>query len=508
MASPEAAKKKTRSDTPARERTSSAASDESADQVKSGDVDEIEALSQKLASARASIGLRTAPITTIRLSTTWLLEFSVRFVGQVIKSPFTWLLIVPAVSAWAATKYSLAPELYSPPVCGEKDGGVLWQVELAIVEAVWWIVLGILSSVGFGTGLHSGIMFLFPHVMQVVGAAEACQTTTGLIGWYQHPCKLDCATTSGPKDSSTVTVFQLWTLVTVQCMLWGLGTAIGELPPYLVSKAARQAGSKDSDYQAELDDARQKTDMFSKMKMWTIDFTEKHGFLGVFLLASWPNAAFDMCGMCCGYVLMPFWTFFLATCLGKGVVKVNLQALVFINVFGSAAFQVLLSGLDSINSAVQSVSGRDIGLRSVVESGRAKLVHNFEQQSRFHPDKLFRSKGELALDDLKQVYSKHSDGEAIASRVLKEWDANADGRLTASELTLAASRTDGKVSLSSLDPGTGTSVLKMLWELFIVGLVLFFLFSVLDQIARTKQQELDDAEIERFSQAKKLKKQN
>ena len=33
---------------------------------------------------------------------------------------------------------------------------------LAVVafEAVWWLVLGILSSIGFGTGLHSGIMFL------------------------------------------------------------------------------------------------------------------------------------------------------------------------------------------------------------------------------------------------------------------------------------------------------------------------------------------------------------
>ena len=31
--------------------------------------------------------------------------------------------------------------------------------------------------------------------------------------------------------------------------------------------------------------------------MYTIEFTEKHGFFGVYLLASWPNAAFDMCGM-------------------------------------------------------------------------------------------------------------------------------------------------------------------------------------------------------------------
>ena len=70
--------------------------------------------------------------------------------------------------------------------------------------------------------------------------------------------------------------------------------------------------------------------------MYTIEFTEKHGFFGVYLLASWPNAAFDMCGMACGYLNMPFWTFFGATLLGKGVIKVTLQTLGCIAVFGPA----------------------------------------------------------------------------------------------------------------------------------------------------------------------------
>lgn len=28
---------------------------------------------------------------------------------------------------------------------------------------------------------------------------------------------------------------------------------------------------------------------------------EKTGFWGIFMLASWPNAFFDLCGICCGY---------------------------------------------------------------------------------------------------------------------------------------------------------------------------------------------------------------
>lgn len=36
----------------------------------------------------------------------------------------------------------------------------------------WWVGLGVLSSVGLGTGMHSGILFLFPHIMKVCVAAD------------------------------------------------------------------------------------------------------------------------------------------------------------------------------------------------------------------------------------------------------------------------------------------------------------------------------------------------
>jgi membrane protein YqaA with SNARE-associated domain len=461
---------------------------------------------ERRAEARAKIGIRSTPITAIRLSLQWLVEFVVRSVVKVLKSPFTWLVVVPGIAAWAALKYHFAPELFVPPVCGENEGGILWRAELIVTEVAWWVILGILSSVGFGTGLHSGLMFLFPHVMQVVGAAEACHTTEGLVAWYQHPCKLDCHTTSGPKDGSTVTVFRLWMMVTIQCMLWGIGTAVGELPPYLVSRAARLGGSKDSEFEAELAEAREKKDLFSRMKMWTIDFTERHGFVGVLLLASWPNAAFDMCGMCCGYVLMPFWTFFIATTIGKGMIKVNLQAVVFVVVFGSSAFHVLLHGLEQLDHSIVSVSGRHLGMKAFAEKMRAKLIAKFELQSRFFHEKLFGGKSHLELDHLKEAYRKHDDGHEVAARVMKEWDTNGDGKLHVEELAAAASRTDGKVSLSSLDPGTGTSPLKVIWELFIVGLVLFFLFSVVDQIARTKQGEIDEEELSRLEKEEEKKK--
>ena len=76
----------------------------------------------------------------------------------------------------------------------------------------------------------------------------------------------------------------------------------GELPPYFITRAAKRAGKRASDFENELAEARAGTDLVSKLKVWTIDFTDKHGFVGILALASWPNAAFDMCGMACGWL--------------------------------------------------------------------------------------------------------------------------------------------------------------------------------------------------------------
>lgn len=36
----------------------------------------------------------------------------------------------------------------------------------------WWVGLGILSSIGLGTGMHSGLLFLFPHMLKVSAAGR------------------------------------------------------------------------------------------------------------------------------------------------------------------------------------------------------------------------------------------------------------------------------------------------------------------------------------------------
>jgi membrane protein YqaA with SNARE-associated domain len=482
------------------------------EKVQSAESKEIEALRAKLGQAREKIGLLKQPFKTLKLLLLFVVSFSVRQVTRLLTSRITWLLAAPLVVLWLCTKHIFAPDLFAKPSCGVSDGAVLWWVELAMKEAAWWIVLGVLSSVGFGTGLHSGLMFLFPHIMQVVTAAENCQTTDGLITWSQHPCKFDCHMTTGAHDDSTVTFLRLWGRVVLPCVLWGMGTAIGELPPYFISKAARQSGTTDEAFAEEMEAAKKAVDPLSKMKLWTVQFTEKHGFFGIFLLASWPNAAFDMCGMCCGYLMMPFWTFFLATLLGKGVVKVNGQAVFFVNLFGKGFFTILCNGLDKLNALLQQLVNKDLGLRPLMEKGRGKLLTKMQAQARFPLDKLFTgrsgffgifSSSTLGLDDIAALYKGHGDAEAIAGRIMQEYDTSGDGRLAVEELELAVSRTDGKISLSSLDPGKGESKLKMCWDGLVLLLALYFFWKVIDEIARSKQAELDEEEIEKLRKQKK-----
>jgi uncharacterized membrane protein YdjX (TVP38/TMEM64 family) len=38
-----------------------------------------------------------------------------------------------------------------------------------------------------------------------------------------------------------------------------------------------------------------------------------------------PNPLFDFAGMLCGQFGVPFWKFFLATLIGKAIIKVSIQ---------------------------------------------------------------------------------------------------------------------------------------------------------------------------------------
>ena len=225
--------------------------------------------------------------------------------------------------------------------------------------------------------------------------------------------------------------FELWQLVAIEAFLWGAGTAIGELPPYFVARAARLAGERlkearggrknrssgstsaslDSDDESDDEDDdmkeiaqihsgvtspveedlspsptspapsspssssssssssaastsvtdtsappkttqkrktnKKKNGLFDRAKRMVIGWLGHIGFFGILLFASIPNPLFDLAGLTCGHMLVPFATFFSATLIGKAVVKVSLQTFFIITVFNKDILEALVQFIDT-----------------------------------------------------------------------------------------------------------------------------------------------------------------
>ncbi|XP_033149512.1 vacuole membrane protein 1-like [Drosophila busckii] len=198
---------------------------------------------------------------------------------------------------------------------------------------VYWIGLGVLSSVGLGTGLHTFLLYLGPHIASVTLAAYGCNTLD--FPSPPYPDEIVC-----PAEPYTEQIPNIWSImskVRLEAFLWGFGTALGELPPYFMAKAARLSGydSDDSEGLAEfeaLNAKRNKKNLsfIDKAKLRMERIVERIGFFGILACASIPNPLFDLAGITCGHFMVPFWTFFGATFIGKAIVKMHIQQLIVI----------------------------------------------------------------------------------------------------------------------------------------------------------------------------------
>lgn len=74
--------------------------------------------------------------------------------------------------------------------------------------------------------------------------------------WSFHHFK-ECPEYTGTPTISVLTIYQT---VIIEAFLWGLGTAIGELPPYYVARAASLAGKKAEELDEILEEAQMGSD--------------------------------------------------------------------------------------------------------------------------------------------------------------------------------------------------------------------------------------------------------
>lgn len=324
-----------------------------------------------------SLSLFRSPFLTLKHFNASVFKSAGRSLTWTVAHPATLFLVLPVLLLYAALKFSgLCPHFVG-------------EVEYTVEFVVWWVGLGILSSIGFGSGMHSGLLFLFPHILKICLAAERCghvDVDVRADMWWRSD-GFHCAPLKGD-----VGFWQVFVLALPSSMLWGIGTAIGEIPPYMLSYQAAKAGKASADQYQELEVLERKLSvdyeksrsvvgkivafvhmLMNKMKQWMLHFIEQHGFWGIFILSAYPNAAFDLCGICCGHFLMPFWEFFGATLLGKGVVKVAGQTAFFVGLFRKNTREGVLSYLEALIHRIMAPISLETSAASIMRSLRLRI---------------------------------------------------------------------------------------------------------------------------------------
>jgi len=381
----------------------------------------------------------------------------------------TLLLLVPLLAVYASLK-SL----------GVSDDSMR-ELEYTGEFVLWWVGLGVLSSIGFGSGMHSGLLFLFPHVLKICLAAERCGNLDFDVRadmWWRSD-GFHCSPTRGWMED--VGYWQVFLQALPAGILWGIGTAIGEIPPYLLSYQAAKAAQTSKDaadggrrdggrntgnlQYRELEAERSKLVaafraahgvskavqsihiLINSMKMWMLHFIEKRGFWGIFLLSAYPNAAFDLCGICCGHFLMPFSEFFGATLLGKGLVKTAGQTAFFVALFRKHSRESILAWLES--------AGLGASIMHVVRRKIDESIASFQRD--------------------------------VTSRKGASWWTG----LT-ENLSLGAPWRR-RPTLRRLLKGIGAAAPQSPWQLVVFTMILLFLKNVVEQIARAEH-ELESKE--------------
>ena len=252
------------------------------------------------------------------------------------------------------------------------------RVEFFVEFIVWWVGLGILSSIGLGSGLQSGVLFMFPHVIRVCLAAQACKTVDFEANsnmWFKKTAtQFKCPDDVVGLTSTPATFFNIWLKIIPVCFLQSAGTAIGEIPPYWMTRSARlaaiQAGGNNATEIPEELDSNSQFSWINRGKTWMINFLRTHGFYGVLIMASYPNIAFDLCGICCGHFLLPFWSFFGATFLGKAFIRNGYQSVLYVVLCSEKYVQMLIQTLQYLAPDNWNIDGV---IKEILEDMRASF---------------------------------------------------------------------------------------------------------------------------------------
>ncbi|XP_014672330.1 PREDICTED: vacuole membrane protein 1-like isoform X2 [Priapulus caudatus] len=228
------------------------------------------------------------------------------------------------------------------------------SVRTVFLWSAYWLGLGVLSSVGLGTGLHTFLLYLGPHIAAVTLAAYECET----VKFPEPPYPDDIICPEGDDgmlaSGKHVSMWAIMSKVRLEAFMWGAGTALGELPPYFMARAAQLSGTEED------------LDEFEELEK----LQEHRGHPQI------PNPLFDLAGITCGHFLVPFWTFFGATLIGKAIVKMHIQKVFVILTFSEHHVETVIRWIGFIPRVGRKVQAP---FRHYLQKQKDKLHHRPEK---------------------------------------------------------------------------------------------------------------------------------
>lgn len=150
---------------------------------------------------------------------------------------------------------------------------------IAVVKFnLYWLLLGIASSIGFGSGLHTFLIYLGPHIVHVTHYAQKCGLPNNVSFNLYNNIKMKCH----PQHQTEF--LDIFFAIFFNAFCWGIGTAVGELPPYFIAKTDHKAADELKEIHELLKKKTLTTVEWIKVNLYKL--MKNYGFLGILLCAS------------------------------------------------------------------------------------------------------------------------------------------------------------------------------------------------------------------------------
>ena len=327
---------------------------------------------------RKELKLSVRPLVTLR--------YFRRAVGAV-RAPAPGARELCAGGAVLVVAYAVA--LVARGAVGARAAGHAARALAAASYGLWWFVCGVLSTAGLGTGMQTGALFLFPHCARLAtdwrnlgpasararaladrwlakgapaedagrpdaspGASEApaarAAPASSFLGGLRRGAggvSLGAARGGEAAAARDAASFRarsrdgraaLALRAAVPGFFSGAGSAVGELVPFFLARAAKRAGADPfaviEEEEAAADDEaparRPRLPLLAARTRARLEAALADGaFWKIFVLAALPNPFFDLCGLVCGSLDVSLGTYFGACFAAKALVRTPLQTM-------------------------------------------------------------------------------------------------------------------------------------------------------------------------------------